>query len=201
MIDNKDSVRSFVAVVPDDGLKEALVAEQEQLARKVRGVTWVRRDNLHLTLQFLGEVERARISELSAKLSSVSESVPPFRVTTAGLGTFPAEATRTRVVWAGVIEGASDLGELADRIGRCARESRIPVDDRPYSAHLTLGRVRRRLDLESARALAFSIERSAGRRLGSSDVERICLMASVLKPSGSVYRILESFPLTGPREG
>lgn len=186
------TIRAFVAVNLDPTLKEALAGIQERLKATRADVGWVKPENLHLTLKFLGQVEEARLEPISEAVASAACGYGSFRLTLGGLGAFP-QPRAARVVWIGVPEGADLLAGLHARLEEKLEALGFPRETRPFSAHLTLGRVRgpgRREQLATA-----LISTPVG-LLGEMVIERIHLMKSDLRREGPRYSALNSFPLT-----
>lgn len=158
-----------------------------------RAVAWVAPGNLHLTLKFLGSVEEERIDAIVAALRGAVSDAAAFEAVVNGLGAFPTP-TRPRVVWAGMREGAQAMITLAGRVDAALATLGFPREARPFSPHVTLGRVRvPRRDLRLAEALA----KDAAREFGRLRVERLALMQSRLSPTGSQYTELESVGIPG----
>jgi RNA 2',3'-cyclic 3'-phosphodiesterase len=153
-------------------------------------VGWVPLPNLHLTLQFLGWVEGARVDPIAEALAAI-ELRPPFEVHLAGIGAFPPRG-RPRVLWLGESEGGDDLAALARAVGGCLETVGFSPESRPYHPHLTLGRVKSaRGDL--ARVLDPLREADGGRWT----VHEAVLYRSVLQQPHPVYEPLLRIPLTG----
>jgi RNA 2',3'-cyclic 3'-phosphodiesterase len=178
-------MRLFIAVDLDDDARAAIGAAQERLAqglgRPRSEIRWVRVDQMHLTLVFLGEVpEGAAAAVGEAVAREVAQ--PAFELGFDGLGVFPPHGA-PRVVWLGVAEGAREVaalhGEMTDRVGRLG----IALEDRAFHAHLTLGRWR------ESRAGARRVALAAG---GPGPVARVrvdhaTLYQSRLSPAGPAY--------------
>ena len=148
------------------------------------------RDNVHLTLKFLGGVEAARLDAVAAALSTAVAPRGAFHLTLSGLGAFPCPA-RPRGVWAGVGEGAGAARELASRVDAALAPLGFPRESRPFSAHVTLGRLRTpRPDRRLGEALAAS-----GGAFGGQRVTHVSLMRSQLSPGGARYTELAALPL------
>jgi 2'-5' RNA ligase len=162
----------------------------------VPDVAWVPPDNLHVTVKFLGGVAPDRLEAVAEALGRVARAAAPFAVVVQGLGAFPTPA-RARVIWAGITTGAAELAALAAHVEDVLAPLGFDRERRPFSAHVTLGRVRApRRDPGLARAL----EGTAGVQFGRFAVERLWLMQSDLSPRGAHYTPLGSWPL-GPAPG
>jgi len=123
-----------------DGVREAMRGHAGRAgASSDREVRWVRLDGLHLTLRFLGPTLDERLPSIEAAMRDAAAGAAPFRVSLAGAGAFPA-ATRPRVLWLGVPEGADALGALAGRLDDGLVRAGWARDERPFRAHLTLAR-------------------------------------------------------------
>jgi RNA 2',3'-cyclic 3'-phosphodiesterase len=153
-------------------------------------VGWVPLPNLHLTLQFLGWVESARVEIIGGALAA-TELHPPFEVHLAGIGAFPLRG-RPRVLWLGASEGGDDLAALAQVVGRRLENVGFSPEARPYHPHLTLGRVKSARG-DVARVLDPLREADGGRWI----VHEAVLFRSVLQQPHPVYERLLHIPLTG----
>jgi len=161
----------------------------ERLRALARDVAWVGRDNVHLTLKFLGGVEASRLDAVAAALRAAVAERAAFHLVLRGLGAFPS-AGRPRVLWAGVGEGAAAMGDLAGRVDAALAPLGFPRELRPFAAHATLGRVR-----------APRVERGLGEALalaggfGGQRVAHVSLMRSDLSSRGARYTELAALPL------
>jgi 2'-5' RNA ligase len=182
-----------VAVLLDAPVRAALGAEIDRLRPLGRGVAWVAPENLHLTLKFLGEVEEGRTAELTGSLTGAVAGLAPFEAVIEGLGGFPTP-TRPRVLWAGVTASGEALGRLAARVEAALAALGFAREGRPFSAHVTLGRVR--LPRRNP-ALSAALAAGAARSFGTSPVGRVSLMRSELSPRGARYTELAALPLGG----
>lgn len=157
----------------------------------VHDVAWVGRDNFHLTLKFLGGVEPARLEAVVPALTRAAAGCPAFDLAVGGLGAFPSP-TRPRVLWIGIDEGATESARLAARADDALAALGFERESRPFSPHVTLGRVREpRRQPGLAAALGGGI-------VGRQRVERLSLMRSDLSPRGARYTELAAIPLTAP---
>lgn len=183
-------MRAFFAVPLPADLRQSLGALQSEWGRKTGGIRWVRTDSLHVTLRFLGAIEPPTAAALGAGLGARPPAVPPFLLEVRGAGCFP-DARAPRVVWVGIGRGAGELEVLSRHLEEAIRGVGLPEEGRPFSPHLTLGRVRGRPDRELA-SLCRSV---ADRTWGEFRVEEFLLMESQLTPEGARHREVARFPL------
>ena len=170
-------------------MRARLAAAVEHLQPLAPGVAWVARDNVHVTLKFLGAVDNARLGALEPALAAAAAGHAAFDLTIDGLGAFPSRI-RPRVLWAGIGAGAAELGTLAARVDEALAALGFARETRPFAAHVTLGRVR---EPRANPRLAAALD--AGGPLGRQRVARVSLMRSDLSPRGARYTELASHPL------
>jgi 2'-5' RNA ligase len=154
----------------------------------VHDVAWVGRDNFHLTLKFLGDVDSARLEAIVAALGEAAAGCSPFDLAVGGLGAFPSP-TRPRVLWVGLDAGAGEAARLAERVDQTLAGVGFARETRAFSPHVTLGRVR-----EPRRQPGLA-EFLRGGEFGRQHVDRLCLMQSTLSPRGARYTELAAVPL------
>lgn len=185
------TIRTFIAANLDQGLRAVLAGVQDRLKAARADVGWVRPDNLHLTLKFLGQVEEARLGAIGEAVAAAVDGYGPIRLVFQGLGAFP-RPREARVVWIGLSQGADTLAALRARIEAGLEPLGFSREARPFTAHLTLGRVRGPVRREQ---LARALAEAPAEPMGEMVLDRIELMKSNLSPAGARYTILQSFPL------
>lgn len=188
-------MRSFVAVEVDSSVKDALLRIIDRLRRVPADVRWVARENMHLTLKFLGEIDEAQAARLRELLRVETSRFAPLELEFVGLGRFPPQGA-PRVVWAGCRGDVDKLKGLAAAVERTAKETGVPPEERPFSAHLTIGRVK---SPRSGRALADAIAGFADDPFGKQTVRSFTLYKSTLTPDGPIYEAVERFELRQER--
>jgi 2'-5' RNA ligase len=180
-----ETLRAFFAVE----IGEEAHCEAEALARQLRSgpggdaVRWVRAENYHVTLRFLGQVEVERLAPLTERVRLETRSLVPFPLRLARLRAFPSPR-HPRVVTL-ELEPREPLAELAGAVERATVACGFAPEERPFRAHLTLGRVRER---------GFSLP-SGTPAPAPFDVGAFVLLRSVLAPSGPTYTALERVAL------
>jgi len=147
----------------------------------------------HLTILFLGEVPAELAPSLAEEFSRSVHDLPSFPLVLQDVGAFPDPA-RPRVVWIGVGEGARGLSLAHAALAKVARAKGIPVEDRPFVAHLTLRRVRGPADVEQARRWLVELR---GREFGRTEVRELLLKESLLGRGPVVHRTIARLPLAG----
>jgi 2'-5' RNA ligase len=161
-----------------------------ELEVSIPGIRWVRAENLHLTLKFLGPVGEGRIEAVAGSLNEAFQDFPRFAIHAKGLGVFP-DVRRARVLWVGL--HGDGLETLASRIETALELLDFARETRPFAPHLTIGRWRQ-YDGSPAK-LRQELERWKEREFGSSPVGQVFLFQSVLHRQGAIYRPLKIFPL------
>ncbi len=174
-------MRSFVAVeIQDDGILDAIAKIQSDFHIKT---TAVNKKNMHFTLLFLGEVSEETVSEIKQALSTIS--FKKFEVEFTHVGAFPNPRS-PRVIWIGVDDQSSkQLMDLASQV-----EKKLgPLGfrpDKPFKPHLTIFRVKNRID-----DISGTIERFKKVSLGKYTMTELKLKQSILTPSGPIYSDLQ----------
>jgi 2'-5' RNA ligase len=187
-------LRTFLAVDLGKAIRDRCVALQETLLRGGADVKWVEPDNLHVTLLFLGEVEDRDVAALCRAVADVCGRYAPFRASIEAVGCFP-NPRRPRVVWVGVGEGAAELVALHDDLeGPLMDLGCYRREERRYTPHVTLGRVR---GDRPAAGLAAALARQANWQGGVTEVREVRVLSSELTPQGPVYTLLSRAPLGG----
>ncbi len=183
-------MRLFLAVFPPVAVQRAAHAAGEALRHPGDGVSWVRPENLHYTLRFLGEVGEDGARRAAAAAGEAAAGEHAFDAALGALGAFP-DARRARVIWIGLSAGAEPLVSLARALESALRARGFDRADKPFSPHLTLGRVRTPGTEWTARLAAAPVEATAFR------VDRLRVVESELSPQGSRYTVRADAPLAG----
>ncbi len=181
--------RGFIALELSSALRGQLAAVIGRLTRTtpLRSVNWDRPDKIHLTLKFLGSIPTGDLSRLQDALTTAARACAPFSFAVTELGCFP-NFKRPRVVWAGV--AASDalrVIELQKSVEAELAQLSYPRDDRRFSPHVTLGRVRREVRPAEAAQVGQAVRAEAAAHFGNQAVNQIVLVKSDLQRGGSIY--------------
>lgn len=187
-----DGIRSFLAIPLPAELQQRLFGLQQKLKQKLPELRLSPPENLHLSLQFLGDQPQALLDRIGCLMLPIGAIFPPFSVELKGVGSFP-KGRHPRVIWLGVEPVAPLLSlqaALADALGNLG----LPREARPYQPHLTLGRLRR------PPVKTEVLERCRESDCGWLEVTSMILYGSRLTPQGAVHQPLVTVELTGSGE-
>lgn len=197
-------LRTFIAIELDEALRAALGGIEDELKRQVppRSVKWVAPEGIHLTLKFLGDTPTSRVSEVQAALQAACAGFGPFEFSVEGRGCFP-NFRRPRVVWVAVRDpkGGQLLARLQAAVERHVAPLGWPTEERGFSPHLTLGRVGKTADGQTAAAVGQAVEKTVVEHVGTQLVTAVSLIRSDLRPTGAVYTQLLHIPLAKEQTG
>ena len=187
-------MRCFVALGIDDAARRAITAVVERLRAAADSerhrITWARPAGWHVTLKFLGEVAAERLADIRAAITAASGGVGRFEMLLHGVAGFPRQ--RARVLAVGVDDGGVSA-VLARRIDAAMTPIGFVPDEKPFSPHLTVARLR---TPAAARFAAQAAREYAATPFGRVAVEGIGFYESETDPDGARYRLIEEFPLT-----
>ena len=187
-------LRAFIAVEIPVEMQQKIHLETETLRKSTDSlVRWVPPQNMHLTLKFLGDVSPNSLEFIKQMLRTEAENVSCFEIRLTGLGAFP-NLKRPRVLYVG-IQAPAALDALARGIESASRRLGYGPEERPFSAHLTLGRVRQNVNAMEQQQIRRAIEGTQVDLPGAARVDSVHLYKSDLNPGGSVYTRLYSAPL------
>ncbi|HJW88066.1 MAG TPA: RNA 2',3'-cyclic phosphodiesterase [Dehalococcoidia bacterium] len=190
------AIRSFVAVELPEAVKAALTRLQEEVKTGGGGVKWVEPRGIHLTLKFLGYVDEAKVPALVQALTRACGGFGPLEVALCGLGVFPS-LSRPRVAWVGLSGGVETLLRLQEGVEKVLSPFGFPREERAFTPHLTIARLREGVAPDEARAFGQAFLKASPESV-SFKVEGISLMKSQLTPSGAIYTRLAFIPFRGP---
>ena len=188
-----ETLRAFVAVDLPQAAAESLVAVQDAIARHGLSIRWVRPENLHLTLKFLGDLPAPMVDAVAHAMDRAVGDAAPMDLMIRGLGVFPG-TKRPRVLWAGLHGDTRRLVALHGQLNRTLADAGFAPDVKPFRAHLTLGRPRDRVD---ARCLADAMAHAGAYAPIGLPVAAVTLYKSRLTPAGPVYTRLRTAVLAG----
>jgi 2'-5' RNA ligase len=183
-------VRAFIAIDLEPGLKTAVQDLVRKLEAARADVRWTKPGGSHLTLKFLGWIDDEKTARVKVVLGEVARRHQAFALRLQGTGAFPSERS-PRVLWIGVSAGPEIAALQSDLETELDREG-FPREERAFSPHLTLGRVKGRDRLEKVMA---ELEKHRGDDLGGMTARKVALFESRLRPDGAEYHIFDEVEL------
>lgn len=185
-------MRLFIALDMDAAVLERMEALQEMLRQAAglgsREAKWVRPEQMHLTLKFLGPVEDSDVTQVCAMVQETASRYEAFELTCKGVGVFGRPA---RVVWAGC-EGGRTLAEMQRELDRRFTQAGWAAENRAFTAHLTLCRIKSAAAGFALTEASVPFEKEV---FGSVWVDSVAVYESCLTSAGPDYRVVSRAPL------
>jgi 2'-5' RNA ligase len=185
-----NSIRTFICIEVPAPITERIARLQQTLREREAKISWVKTSNIHLTLRFLGDVTMVRIPAVGAAVGRAALRSRPLEIEVGTTGVFPS-VKRPRVFWVGLPAVPDALADLHALIEEELARDGFPPDDRGFSPHLTIGRVRspRNASQVAEDLIAIGFERE------SFQAGKVIVMRSDMNPGGSIYSPLFHVPL------
>jgi len=148
-------------------------------------VKWVKKENLHITLKFLGETDK--MPAIEGKIKEIEGEFSPFKVSLKGVGAFPSQK-RAKILWVGVEEGVKHLTELFSTVENKVHDLGFEKEIRKFTPHITFARIKNG---------KYSLPENTDFSFDSFSVNEVTLFKSTLTPKGPIYEIVSEAPLRG----
>lgn len=190
-----NQIRVFIAVDLPPAIQESVEKQTAPLRRTLGDdlIRWVPAQNMHLTLKFIGNIAASHLDFLKQMLTQSVNSQRQFDLQIGGIGSFP-NLKRPRVLWVG-IHAPADLTSLQKNVEAGAVRLGYEKEERGFSPHLTLGRVRQNVSAADLQRIRSALENTQIGRIGTATIEAVHLYKSDLHADGSIYTKLLSVPL------
>jgi 2'-5' RNA ligase len=187
-------IRSFLAFEQPAEIRDILVQVSAVLRKSRLDARWVKPENIHLTIHFLGNIRSESVQAMEEPIQKLCLTYAPFHISLRGMGCFP-HSRNPRVLWIGLEGDLERMGRLRDSLQDRMRAFGVKEEKRPFKPHLTLGRFRsaNRAHRELEDILAEYRDLTGP----VSTLSKLVLFRSDLAPGGAVYTRLKSWPLTG----
>lgn len=176
-------MRTFIALDIPEKIKERIYSSFAEDRKRISGLKWVNKENLHITLKFLGEVKEEKIPEIVEILEEVSQKFKSFEVTLKEVGGFPNLRT-PRVLWVGV-KPEEKFREIFEFIESRLHKRGFEREKRDFHPHITVGRLKRR----------GKVELRIKNLNDNFIIKKLILFKSDLKPEGPIYTPLKEVEL------
>jgi 2'-5' RNA ligase len=186
-------LRAFVAVETPGPVRSALQEIQSGLKQINIRARWVRPENIHLTLKFLGSIPAGHVPSIGHALTEAARAHAPLSLTAVGMGVFPG-LRRPRVLWVGLSDRTNALSRLQQDIDARLAALGFPREAKRFRGHVTIGRFG---DSGPPGPVADALKQYGARVAGAFEVREVVLFRSDLRPEGPVHTPLVRAPL-GP---
>lgn len=180
--------RLFVAIEIPENTLQKIISFQKVLKEKIKSASWVKPENIHLTLVFLGEVDYTEIPQIINFLYAAKS--PRFKINARGVGGFPS-LERPHTIWVGV-EKSKKIVELQRRLVAHLQKSGFEFEKREFKPHLTVARLGKKINLKTK----INLKKIADFQFGAISVKELILFESELSSDGPVHKILEKVLLS-----
>ncbi|MBI4832474.1 MAG: RNA 2',3'-cyclic phosphodiesterase [Candidatus Lindowbacteria bacterium] len=168
------TVRTFIAITMAGSLHKTIGEVIDKFSSSKASVKWVEPHNAHVTIKFLGIVEEARLPEVFAACEKAAEGFNPIDIEVKAVGCFPS-MKRPKVVWLGIEKGAESIKQLQQRVEAELERIGFPKEDKPFKAHLTIGRMKGQQGMSR---LCSLLEEERNVFIGSMRAEKLSVMKS-----------------------
>ncbi len=194
-----EHLRLFVALAVPEEVKDEIEKAQHELRRVVQQIqaSWTRREQFHLTLKFLGNVEAQQVAALTQALNLAAQAFVPLQLRAEQVGFFP-NARFPRVLWVGVQDTRNQLFPLQQAVQSASSVFTTEESEKRFSGHVTLARIKA-LKRSEAATLSKAATAMNQRLFGQWTAESIQLMRSQLSSQHALHSTLAAIPLSGRR--
>ena len=194
MADSEKNIRAFLAIDPPENILQAMSSLQEKLKREISGrISWTKPQGQHLTLKFFGDISTEDVKNICSAVQNRITSEPSLNLKIEKLGVFPG-ARRPLVIWCGVTGDVENLSVLQRKLDSDFAGIGFPGENRPFRAHLTLGRIKDPSDLTG---ISEALTKYSAFAAGEFNCTELILFQSKLSPQGATYTKLAEFALGG----
>ena len=188
-----ETFRAFIAIDLPESVKSFLSEAQEALKLYGFRVKWLRPQNIHLTLKFLGDTATADTDKIAAAMTLAAKNCPVVSLAAKGIGVFP-NVRRPRVIWAGLNGQVEILADLQQTLDAHLADLGFPGETRAFKSHLTLGRVKGKI---ASAGIKAAIDKLKDFESGSFEINQLILFKSELRSTGAVYTKVQGIAFQG----
>ena len=192
MADSEKNIRAFLAIDPPEDILQAMSRLQEKLKREIGGrISWTKPQGQHLTLKFFGDISSEDVKNICSAVQNRVVSEQSLNLKIEKLGVFP-DTRRPRVIWCGISDDVEKLSIFQKQLDSDFAGIGFPGEDRPFRAHLTLGRIK---DSHGLTGINDALTKNSAFAAGEFVCKELILFQSKLSPQGAIYTKLAEFAL------
>ena len=188
---NPNNIRTFIALELDERIRLKIKKIQDHLKNIDADITWVKPENIHLTLKFLGNVPGESIEKISDAICQVAKNISSFDLELTNYGYFPKNRS-PQVLWINVDEGKDSIKKIAAALASPLEAFCEKVDNKEFSPHITIGRVKSNKNISQ---LLAEFSKPPASLNETQKVRFVTLFKSDLKSSGPEYTVIKRLPL------
>jgi 2'-5' RNA ligase len=174
-------MRAFIAIEIPEYIKDNIVEIQDKLKKAFADITWVKKENMHITLRFFGEIQEKSVEDIKKFIRDTAKKNPKFNITLNNVGAFPSW-NYPRVLWIGIKDPDKIIKLATELEDDIVKGGFAPLQDKPFQAHLTIGRIKGPVNKESLKNISLSISFSS-----TMEVNKIIFFQSRLTPHGHIH--------------
>lgn len=141
-------MRAFIAIEIPPEIKKAALEIQNNLSRRLSRISWTENNNLHLTVKFLGEISEETAEKIKQLISDAAGKTSVLRIKLETFGVFPS-LQQARIIWIGEKNAPEELKRIAEQLELNLEGLGIPKENRAFTCHTTIGRIKSRIDARS----------------------------------------------------
>jgi len=190
--DMSETIRTFIAITLNSDIQKTLKEIQSHLRKTGADVKWVKPENIHLTVKFIGDTPPDKLLEIIKVLRTTTEKIKPFLFSLTHLGAFP-KLEHPQVIWVGVESGKTEITRLAQTLENNLESLGFKKEKREFDAHVTLGRVRSGINRF---ALAKELKQFQIPKEISQSIDHVVFYKSTLTSQGPNYEVIEKAEFT-----
>jgi 2'-5' RNA ligase len=192
--ESEKNIRAFLAIDPPENILQEMSRLQEKLKREISGrISWTKPQGQHLTLKFFGDLSTDDVKNICSAVQNWVTSEQSLNLKIENLGVFP-DARKPRVIWCGVTGDVEKLSGLQKQLDSDFAGIGFPAEERPFQAHLTLGRIK---DSRGLTGINEALTKYNAFAAGEFSCKELILFQSELSPQGATYSKLAEFALGG----
>jgi 2'-5' RNA ligase len=182
-----DLIRSFIAIELPPAVKQELTELENILKKRCpQVIRWVDPQGIHLTLKFLGDVDSDRMDEVNMAIDEATQGMSPFSLVLQEIGAFP-NLNKVNIIWVGAKGDLDILASLQKQVESNMEQLDFPREDRTFTPHMTLGRVRDYAKPDDRKKIGQVLSDTTFVSSQTIKVDSVNLIKSVLTPSGAIY--------------
>lgn len=187
-------MRAFIAIDLPKEIKDYLSLLEAKLKQSGADVKWVMPVNIHLTLKFLGEIDEQKTNQIIQILEEISFRTPQFHLKISDIGAFP-NTKSPRIIWIGLAAGNNETKEIAADLEKRIERIGIPKEDKPFTSHITIGRIKSNLNREKLIQSLTTLITESDKSNYQFLVTKLTLFKSTLTPKGPIYEAVKETSL------